>query len=165
MVAGEKPVEQSGARATDVKIAGRRRREAYADRSARGFRCFAHRYSLLEVLPVLVAESRIRQCNETAGDGPIRSESSEPICRRVERVASRLLFDVFQPSRANVAKSLPRRRYLLSAIFLATSTPVRLPQQKMMFHNPSALFCVSMTRFAGGARCARRLHTCAHISK
>ena len=62
---------------------------------------------------------------------------------------------------ANVAKSLPHRRYLCSAIFLATSTAVHLLQQKPMPHNPSALFCVSMTLFAGGATCARRPHTCA----
>ena len=37
--------------------------------------------------------------------------------------------------------------YLCSATFLATSTAVRLLQQKSMRHNPSALFCVSMTLF------------------
>src|SRR5713226_266823 len=66
---------------------------------------------------------------------------------------------------ANVAKWLPHGRYLCSAIFLATSTAVRLPQQKSMLHNPSALFCVSMTLFAGGATCARRPHTHAHAAR
>src|SRR5260370_41632108 len=48
---------------------------------------------------------------------------------------------------ANVAKWLPHGCYPYSATFLATSTAVRLPQQKSMLHNPSALFCVSMTLF------------------
>src|SRR5260370_24194276 len=63
----------------------------------------------------------------------------------------------------NVAKSLPHRRYLCSAIFLATSTAVRLPQQKSMLHNPSALFCVSMTLFWRVARGVRAVRIYAHM--
>jgi hypothetical protein len=58
---------------------------------------------------------------------------------------------------------LLHERYLCSATFLATSTAVRLLQQKPMSHNASALFCVSMTLFAGGARCARRPQACAYF--
>src|SRR6266852_8900976 len=82
----------------------------------------------------------------------------QPCCVRKGRFSVAKRAGSVQPTRryANplLGVEMWRTRYLNDAVSLATSTAVRLPLQKAVFHNPSALFCVRDTLFRWCEVCA-----------
>src|SRR6266852_872449 len=84
----------------------------------------------------------------------------QPCCVRKGRFSVAKRAGSVQPTRryANplLGVEMWRTRYLNDAVSLATSTAVRLPLQKAVCHNPSALFCVRNTLSCGWCEvCAR----------